>query len=129
LSVGVVPAPELEDRHEVAVLGECGAGREVCFQLPQPVFDRAQVAERGVDRLADGVAERYGERLAEIADAAVGLERDLAVVGGFRTGGDPQQGGLARSVLADDPQPLAGRDGQRDVIEDTPVGVGLADSP
>ncbi|GIH94504.1 hypothetical protein Psi01_51340 [Planobispora siamensis] len=60
---------------------------------------------------------------------AVGDDGDLAVVGCFETGRQPQQGGLPAAVLAHDPGALAGPDGEGDVVEDQAVAVGLTDAP
>nr|WP_249123898.1 hypothetical protein [Saccharopolyspora erythraea] len=50
---------------------------------------------------------------------------DLADVGVLAAGQQPQQRGLARAVLPDQAEALAGRGGQRDAVEDAAVAVGL----
>ncbi|EQD84032.1 hypothetical protein GCM10009533_19370 [Saccharopolyspora spinosporotrichia] len=50
---------------------------------------------------------------------------DLADVGVLAAGQQPQERGLARAVLPDQAEALAGGGGQRDAVEDAAVAVGL----
>jgi len=52
---------------------------------------------------------------------------DGSGIGTFHPGEQAQQGGLADPVLADQPEPVAGPDGQVDAVQHHPSGVGLAD--
>jgi hypothetical protein len=65
-----------------------------------------QIAQGPVDDLMDGRIRRQTPVLGEIADAAVGMDDDLSLVGPLTPGEQAQQGGLAGSVLADDPGAL-----------------------
>ncbi|GII80282.1 hypothetical protein Sru01_52640 [Sphaerisporangium rufum] len=67
--------------------------------------------------------------LAQVPDAAGRDDGHLAVVRALQAGGQAQQRGLSRAVLADDADPLARPDGEGDLVEDLPVSVGLANAP
>ncbi len=125
---GLIAATQLVGAEQVAVLGQPVPG-EVGFELAHPALHFAEVGQRGVDGLADRASWRQPESLAEMADAMVGGDRDRAVVRRRQAGDQPQQGGLAGTVLADEPDALTWPDGQRDMIEDDPAWIGLGDSP
>jgi hypothetical protein len=128
--VGVIAAAQLEDRHQVPVLGR---GRLLApghrrLQAAHPLLDGAQTAQRPVDDLLDGRVRRRPPVLGEIADATGGLDDDAALVRLFAPGEQPQQGGLAGAVLSDDPGALARGQGAGHLVKDEPAVVGLADT-
>jgi hypothetical protein len=59
------------------------------------------------------------------ADASV--HGNMTAVGTDQPGADREQRALSGTVLADDRDSLAGAHRQRDVVENEPAGVGLAD--
>ncbi|GAB2444763.1 hypothetical protein GCM10027187_06480 [Streptosporangium sandarakinum] len=122
--VGLVTAARLVGVEQVAVLGQPVPG-EVGGQLAHPPLHVAQVGERGVDGVLDGVVVRQVEGLGEVTDPAAGDDGDLTVVRGLDAGDQPQQRGLAGAVLPDDPGVLAGPDGEGDVVKNRPVAVRL----
>jgi hypothetical protein len=63
--------------------------------------------------------------LGEVADVA--RTGDLAAVGRFDAGQDPQQGGLADPVLADEAEALPRRGDQIYTVEHDVIAVGLGD--
>jgi hypothetical protein len=110
--VGFVPATGLERGEQRGVgvhVGGLGGAEHALLQV-------AQLAERLVHGVLDGVARRWFQRLAQVPDA-VGGDDHLAAVGPVRPGDDPEQGGLAGPVLADDTGFLTGGDGEGDLIE------------
>ncbi len=50
--------------------------------------------------------------LRQVLDRRAGLREALTGIGLHQPGGDAQQGRLARTVAADEADPVAGRDGQ-----------------
>lgn len=92
-----------------------------------PALEVAQVGEREVDRLADAGGRREVEGLREVAEAAGSGDGDLAVVGPLPSGEEPEQGGLAGAVVADDADPLAGPDRAADAVQDDVGVVALGD--
>jgi hypothetical protein len=80
-----------------------------------------------VDQVPDGGgpgdigAVRQLQGLREVAEAAGGLDGDGAVDGCLPAREQPQQGGLAGSVVPDDADAFAGADGEGDTVEDEPV--------
>ena len=66
--------------------------------------------------------------LAEQRPAQPAVVGDPAVVGRFEAGQDPQQGGLAVTVAADDADPVAALDAEADVGEQRPDAVRLGDA-
>ena len=72
-----------------------------------------------------GVGEVVG--LAQVADRQPALPRHPAAVGLLLAGHDPQQGGLAVPVAADDADPLPGPDAEGDVGEQRADAVRLGD--
>ncbi|BAU84469.1 hypothetical protein SLA_3561 [Streptomyces laurentii] len=67
-----------------------------------------------------GAAGRL-QGLREVAETAGGLDGDGAVDGRLPAREQPQQGGLAGSVVPDDADAFAGTDGEGDTVEDEPV--------
>lgn len=81
---------------------------------------------RGVPQhLVDGEVQRIGRLLVVEADGSRGL--DGPRIRPVEPREDPQQGGLARAVLADDAGDLARAHDERDVGQDAAVGIGARD--
>ena len=78
-------------------------------------------------RLADGVGVDELVALVEVADQQPALPRDPAGVGLLEAGHHLEQRGLAVAVAADDADPLARADAERDVGEQRADAVGLGD--
>ncbi|GAA2376517.1 hypothetical protein GCM10010404_35400 [Nonomuraea africana] len=79
---------------------------------------RTGLSQGVVEHVSDrGVA---GERRLLMQEAQVGGPHDGAGVRLVHSGQQPQQGGLARTVLADQPDPVAGCGGERDAVEHAP---------
>jgi hypothetical protein len=127
--VRLVPAALLVGGQQVAVRVEllgCRVG-ETGLGLPDPPLQGAQVGEGGVDGVLHGAGRREREGLGEVADATGETDRDVTGVGPVDAGEESQQGRLPGSVLADDSDPLAGADGEGDLVEDGPYAVRLGD--
>jgi len=119
--VGLVSVAGLERGEQFAV-----GGQILRFGgLLHIAFEGAQVGQRGVGGLLDGVVAGQVERLAQVADAAGGGHRHLAVVRLVHPGDDPEQRGLARTVLAHDPGALTGLDAEGEVVQHGTLAVGL----
>ncbi|GHC90418.1 hypothetical protein GCM10010309_72320 [Streptomyces violaceochromogenes] len=87
----------------------------------------AEFGQGEVDGVPHGAGRIEVESLGEVAGAAREADSDLPGVRPLRSGEQPQQGGLAGTVLADDGGPLAWTDGEGDVIEDGSGALGLGD--
>ncbi len=84
-----------------------------------------EVAE---DRLLDGRRRVEVVTLGEVAEVEAAGARDPALVGVLEPADDPQQGGLAVSVAADDSDPLTGAHTEADSVEEGADAVGLVDA-
>ena len=78
-------------------------------------------------RLADGVGVVELVALLEVADEQPALLRDAAAVRLLEAGEHPEQRRLAVAVAADDADPLAHGDAERDVVQQHPDAVRLRD--
>jgi hypothetical protein len=66
-------------------------------------------------------------RLAEQREVKVARACDRPRVGLLQPGCEPQERGLPVAVAADDPDPVAGLDAERDVVQDAAGPVALRD--
>ena len=104
--------------HRVVVLGD------------HHVFEGRQVADE-VELLedeADGTAAHLGELVGGQVGDVVPVEHDGALGSGVHGTDDVHEGGLAGAGGADDGDPLAARDFQRDVVQGVQVAVDLGDA-
>jgi hypothetical protein len=97
------------------------------FGFAHRSFDVAQVGQREVDRVGDRVPFGQVELLRQVSDASRGGDGEFAVVGFLDRGEEPEQGGLAGAVVADDADLLPRSDGEGDAVEDEVVGVAPGD--
>jgi hypothetical protein len=127
--VGVVAAAQFEDGQRFAVLGHARlvAVGHRRLQAAQALLDRAQLAQGPVDDPLHGRAGRDPRVLREMADAAVGVDDDLSLVGLLLTGEQAQECRLAGPVLADDPGAFTCGERTRHRVQDEPAAQGLAD--
>ena len=104
--------------HRVVVLGD------------HHVFEGRQVADE-VELLedeADGTAAHLGEFVGGQVGDVVPVEHDGALGSGVHGTDDVHEGGLAGAGGADDGDPLAARDFERDVVQGVQVAVDLGDA-
>ena len=85
-------------------------------QLVEPGGGDAALGQRVVEDVAEGRVHAERQLLQQEPD--VRAAQHLAGAGFFEPGEQPQQRGLAGAVLADQAEPLPGRRGQRDAVED-----------
>ena len=88
----------------------------------QPGFRLDDFAETRFDRLAHGVRRVELRLLRQVADADARHRNRLAFDIAVDTGHDADQRGLARTVQAQETDFRAGKKGQRDVLQDLPLG-------
>ncbi|CAM5528478.1 hypothetical protein SFIMM107S_04380 [Streptomyces griseus] len=121
---------------EVSVRGEFRVGGlrvarlppgESGLRLADAVFEVAQFGEGRVDGVLHGVGRVEVEGLGEVAGGAGEADGDLSGVRLFRSGQQPEQGGLSGAVLADDGGLLTGPDGEGHLVEYGAVPVRLGD--
>ena len=111
-----------------AAIGEAGAAQRLvdargAFQIVEVL------AGDGVgDDLVDGVALGEFGVLRHVADARVAAHGDGAGIGLELAGEDPEQGGLARAVAADQAEALAFGDAERDVLEQQAGAEGFGEA-
>jgi hypothetical protein len=126
-AVRLVSAAFLIRDQQLAVRGEFLFRRlaEALLRPPQPALHTAQFGQREVDGVLHGAARVEVEGLGEVAGAAGEADGDLPGVRHLGRGQQPQQGGLAGAVLADDGGLLAGADGETNLVEDGSGAIGL----
>jgi hypothetical protein len=121
-----VPRLQLLGRGERGGVALAGVGqllRERVGGALQLVEGGARAAQRVVDQRRDGRLRRRGQLLLD--QRAAGRAGDGAGVGRQRAGEQPQQRALAGAVVADDREPLAGADGERDAVDDAALAEAL----
>ena len=111
-------------------LGQVGV-KQIFLQIALDVlFDAANVdpvAALG-EHVADPAFGRHQPTLLIDDDARESLgELDLALIGVEFAGQQPKQGGLSGAVGADDPDPVAALDPEREIVNDDPLGKALGD--
>ena len=74
--------------------------------------------EGGMEDVLHGIARRIDRDLGDQADAAVFGDGDAALVGLQLAGEDPEEGGFARAVAAQEAHALSGLDLEGDAVQD-----------
>ncbi|GAA3435962.1 hypothetical protein GCM10018954_055710 [Kutzneria kofuensis] len=129
LGVGPVAVALFQRREQFPVRGEADlvSVAEMLLCLGDSPLQVTDLRQRGVDRVTHCRRRRQVQHLAEMPDAAGRSDDDLAVVRSLLAGDQPEQRGLAGTVVADDADALAGTDRRRDGVQDPTVGKGLTD--
>lgn len=129
--VRLVAAALLVGDQQLAVRGEFLAGRvgEGLLRRTEHPLHVAEFGQGEVHGVLHGAVGVEAEGLGEVAGPAGEADGDLPGVRRLGPGEQPQQGGLAGSVLADDGGLLARPDGEGDLVEDGPGAVRPGDGP
>jgi hypothetical protein len=91
----------------------------------QHLAERAQAGRHHLEDAAGGVLRHF---LGHARHHRARAQADLAVVGVDVAGDQLHQGGLAGAVAADDAHPLAGVDGQLDLLEQQRAADAVVDA-
>ena len=113
--------------HQLLEFIRLGRGHRL-VDLLELRLDRMQGIEGPRGRLLHGVAGNELRMLAEMADPDASCELHRAMVGLELARDDAEKCALSRSVPADEPDLLAGLDGQRRTVEDGPGREGVSDA-